>query len=228
MADEHLDMTGEDKALLLNAWKQAVDVQMHFNDLELRIRNFAFVLTGAFLALGGYALRDGGKIEIALIGAEISLASAILIASILPLLGFYFMDRWWYHPLLEGAVAEGAILERELAKNGIPVALGQNISSKSGMLNWGLGEVKKFSEAERDQHEAEAKRSPFNVWQPSGDKFVLRNGFFLKRTFRSKHKMMVFYSILIASMLGLAFVLKDVDRSPVKPKATVIDVKSDA
>ncbi|MEM1398025.1 MAG: hypothetical protein AAGH38_11345, partial [Pseudomonadota bacterium] len=63
-------MTNEDKALLLSAWKQTVDVQMHFNDLELRIRNFAFVLTGAFLALGGYALRDGGQIAIAFLSLE--------------------------------------------------------------------------------------------------------------------------------------------------------------
>jgi hypothetical protein len=29
-------------------WKKTVDVQQHFNDLELRIRNFALAVLGAF------------------------------------------------------------------------------------------------------------------------------------------------------------------------------------
>ena len=35
----------------IEIWKKIVDVQQHFNDLELRIRNFALIVTGAFLVL---------------------------------------------------------------------------------------------------------------------------------------------------------------------------------
>jgi hypothetical protein len=32
----------------IEIWKKIVDVQQHFNDLELRVRNFALIVTGAF------------------------------------------------------------------------------------------------------------------------------------------------------------------------------------
>ena len=34
----------------LEVWKTTVDVQKHFNELELKIRNFAITVVGAFLA----------------------------------------------------------------------------------------------------------------------------------------------------------------------------------
>lgn len=47
----------------IEIWKKIVEVQQHFDDLELRIRNFALIVTGAFLGLGGYAIKDGGIIN---------------------------------------------------------------------------------------------------------------------------------------------------------------------
>jgi hypothetical protein len=34
--------------LAVEAWKKTVDVQQHFNDLELRVRNFAITFTAGF------------------------------------------------------------------------------------------------------------------------------------------------------------------------------------
>ncbi|WBO58039.1 hypothetical protein GT370_12285 [Acidocella sp. MX-AZ03] len=41
----------------IEIWKKIVDVQQHFNDLELRIRNFALIITGAFLGMGDMRLQ---------------------------------------------------------------------------------------------------------------------------------------------------------------------------
>ena len=82
----------------IEIWKKIVDVQQHFNDLELRIRNFALIVTGAFLGLGGYAIRDGGIINA--FGFEVSVAGLVVLSAIFPLFAFYFMDRLWYHRLL--------------------------------------------------------------------------------------------------------------------------------
>src|SRR4051795_1622721 len=86
----------------IEIWKKIVDVQQHFNDLELRIRNFALIVTGAFLGLGGYAIKDGGIINA--FGWEVSIAGLVVVSAIFPLLAFYFMDRLWYHRLLDGSV----------------------------------------------------------------------------------------------------------------------------
>jgi hypothetical protein len=118
----------------IEIWKKIVDVQQHFNDLELRIRNFALVVTGAFLGLGGYAIKDGGVITF--FGHVISIAGLIVFSAILPLFAFYFMDRFWYHRLLEGSVKAG--IEAEAALNGLgyQVNLGTEISKASPFTIW--------------------------------------------------------------------------------------------
>ncbi len=110
-------------------WKKIVDVQQHFNDLELRIRNFALIVTGAFLGLGGYAIKDGGYATV--VGSQIPSAALIVGASLLPLLAFYVMDRLWYHRLLDGSVKAGAKAEEALANLGAIVHLGSEISKAS-------------------------------------------------------------------------------------------------
>jgi hypothetical protein len=118
----------------IEIWKKIVDVQQHFNDLELRIRNFALIVTGAFLGLGGYAIKDGGMFDA--FGIEVSLAGLIVVSAILPLLAFYFMDRLWYHRLLDGSVKAGIEAETALKALGYKVDLGTQISKKSPFILW--------------------------------------------------------------------------------------------
>lgn len=110
-------------------WKKIIDVQQHFNDLELRIRNFALIVTGAFLGLGGYAIKDGGFASIG--GHLIASAALIVVASLLPLFAFYLMDRLWYHRLLDGSVKAGEKAEEKLTSLGLAVNLGSQISKAS-------------------------------------------------------------------------------------------------
>ncbi len=121
----------------IEIWKKTVDVQQHFNDLELRIRNFALIVTGAFLGLGGYAMKDGGFADFG--GYQISSAALIIGASLLPLCAFYLMDRLWYHRLLDGAVKAGIDAEGELLKFGIKVKLGTHIKNVSPFKLWIFG-----------------------------------------------------------------------------------------
>jgi len=110
-------------------WKKIVDVQQHFNDLELRIRNFALIVTGAFIGLGGYAIKDGGFARV--LGFHISVAGLVVSCSLLPLLAFYLMDRLWYHRLLDGAVKAATPVEARLRELGLTVDLGEEISRAS-------------------------------------------------------------------------------------------------
>ncbi len=90
--------------LLLDSWKQAVDVQMHFNDIEIRIRNMAITVVGALLGAGAFG------------GATDKVLNPVLLGSVafVAWLAFYFMDRLWYHRLLMGAVKQGADIEKAL------------------------------------------------------------------------------------------------------------------
>lgn len=110
-------------------WKKIVDVQQHFNDLELRIRNFALIVTGAFIGLGGYAIKDGGFAE--LFGIRVSVAGLVVFCSLLPLVAFYLMDRLWYHRLLEGSVKAAGPVEARLRELGLTVDLAAEITKAS-------------------------------------------------------------------------------------------------
>ncbi len=118
----------------IEIWKKIVDVQQHFNDLELRIRNFALVVTGAFLGLGGYAIKDAGVVT--LLGLEVSIAGLVVVSAIFPLVAFYFMDRLWYHRLLDGSVYAGIEAETALKDLGYKVDLGSKIKEHSPFKLW--------------------------------------------------------------------------------------------
>lgn len=99
----------------IEMWKQAVAVQMHFNDIEWRIRGLA--LTVATFALGAAALaaKSGTRI------GPISLGTIVILIGLLLWYAFYFVDRFWYHPLLKAAVDQGAVIEAEI-KRSLPLA----------------------------------------------------------------------------------------------------------
>lgn len=118
----------------IEIWKKIIDIQQHFNDLELRIRNFALIVTGAFLGLGGYAIKDGGTIK--LLSINISVSGLVVISAIFPLLAFYFMDRLWYHRLLDGSVQAGKEAEAALNELGYKVTLGSHVSANSPVKLW--------------------------------------------------------------------------------------------
>ena len=117
-------MRVEERAkLLMEAWKKTVDVQQHFNDTEMRIRNLALTIIGAVVAFAR-VLDVGGDHSGHLVNPGLLfLALTVLVGA------FWFMDRHWYHRLLLGAVLEGAELERRLTELGVQVGLGTQIST---------------------------------------------------------------------------------------------------
>jgi phosphoglycolate phosphatase-like HAD superfamily hydrolase len=119
--------TGEHLKLVIDVWKKTVDVQQHFNDLELRIRNYALTLLTGVLGLAAFALKE--KVPLDVLGLHTSLTSAILVAGTVGWVAFYLMDRQWYHRLLLGAVRHGQEIEekyrRELPELGLTGAIGR-------------------------------------------------------------------------------------------------------
>lgn len=115
-------MTNDEQAKLrVEAWKTTVDVQKHFNDLELRIRNFALTILTAVLGAVGVSIKERVFIQIG--SFSVSLAVWFLGIGALSWLAFYFMDRWWYHSLLRAAVQHGMSVEEKLEVE-VPTAFG--------------------------------------------------------------------------------------------------------
>ena len=115
-------------APLIEAWKETVNVQQHFNDICWRIRALAltaltFILTATgyvYVTFSGQTAFDPGKS-----------ASLVCFIGVFLWFGFWFMDSAWYHRLLKGAVVEGECLERQLKAQGVDIELGSRITYSS-------------------------------------------------------------------------------------------------
>jgi hypothetical protein len=118
----------------IDAWKTAVEVQQHFNQLELQIRNFAVSLLAAVIGGSAFAIKEDYQITIGT--ATISAAVPILAAGIFGLLAFYFMDRWWYHNLLLGAVFQALKIEKHYGNTFPELALSTMIGKESPQTFW--------------------------------------------------------------------------------------------
>lgn len=94
----------------IDMWKQAVEVQMHFNDIEWRIRGLALTVATFALGAAGIAARDGTRV------GWFSLGALVILIGLLLWYAFYFVDRVWYHPLLKASVAHGTRIEDEIKK----------------------------------------------------------------------------------------------------------------
>ena len=118
-----MDDTPKDQ-LILEAWKQTIAVQQHFNDIELRIRNYAITLLGALFGVAAYAFKEH---------ASWIIVEALLGASLILCYAFYFMDRHWYHRLLIGAVRHGVSIEDNAPPQ---LALTKAIGAASPVTLW--------------------------------------------------------------------------------------------
>lgn len=125
MADSNVD---SDKQIV-DIWKATVEVQKHFNDIELKIRNLAITILGAFLAAIGLAFQQ--NMFITLFHYNVHLSVFLCIGALVVCIAFFFMDKYWYHPLLIGAVKYGESIEKQRPQLFGDVGLTTTISNYS-------------------------------------------------------------------------------------------------
>ncbi len=138
----------------IELWKQTIEVQKHFNDIELKIRGLGLTVLTFVLGGASLAVRDGTVIK--LVGLQVDFGTVILFLGTFLWLIFYFVDQIWYHRLLIGAVIHGEELESELRKH-LPKAglSGQITKSSPYRLRIHLG---RWNAWERDLHSTQKIR----------------------------------------------------------------------
>jgi len=120
--------------IIVDLWKKSVDVQQHFNDLELRIRNYAVTLLVAVLGATAFAMKE--HLTFSLWSINFSLGVPLLGAGLIGWLSFYSLDRWGYHRLLYGAVKHGRYIEERLARTLPEITLARAIGRESPIKIW--------------------------------------------------------------------------------------------
>lgn len=121
--------------LQLEAWKKVVDVQQHFNDMEMRIRTLCLTVLGTIWGAAAYSSGQGTTTVI--LGFKTPLATYLLWLAVLVVFLFWLMDGGWYHYFLRGAVSTGQKLEDEMRESLPGVNLTGSISKNSHVYVWG-------------------------------------------------------------------------------------------
>lgn len=126
-------MEAQDKVEILKirvgVWEKVIDVQMHFNDLCLKIRSFAVSILGVLLGSAAIAYRFAGHVEV--LSMRMPTAIIFILISMVAWFAFYVMDRYWYHELLKGAVHHARKIEAELVLEIPDIELSRSIREQS-------------------------------------------------------------------------------------------------
>lgn len=126
--DEHQSV-----AFSVEAWKKTIDVQQHFNEICMKIRNvYATLLAGLFALIGILETRTE-DVMISAFGYEIHGVLFILLGIYGMSMLFYFIDRHWYHRLLVGSVLNGLEVEKYLNKKLVGFKLTSFIGDNSAL-----------------------------------------------------------------------------------------------
>lgn len=96
----------------VDVWKQVINTQQHFNDLAMKIRNFAILILSAFIGAIAVSFKSGFSLVV--MGHSTSIATILSFGGAIIWLLFFFVDVYWYHPLLIGAVKKGMAIETHL------------------------------------------------------------------------------------------------------------------
>lgn len=115
--------------LKVDVWKTIIDVQKHFNDLEMKVRNFGILILSAFIGAIGVSFNSSSSLVI--FGGSYSVAGMLAFGAAIVWLLFYFVDVYWYHPLLLGAVKKGLAIEKEIGVDIVNIDLTKTIGDSS-------------------------------------------------------------------------------------------------
>jgi len=102
----------EDTKNLIDIWKTVVDVQKHFNDIEIRVRSLAITIFTFLIGGIGYSTKENIILEI--FSLRIPVSAVVSTIAIIVMLAFYLMDRHWYHNFLHSSVQQGIDIEKEI------------------------------------------------------------------------------------------------------------------
>jgi hypothetical protein len=96
-------------------WKQATQVNQHFNEIEWRIRGLALTVATFAIGAAGVAAHEDETF------LHVSVGTLLLLVGLALWYAFYFVDAAWYHPLLRASVQQTELFEKEIAKS-LPAA----------------------------------------------------------------------------------------------------------
>lgn len=129
MDDKEFEL--EKLKLNVDVWKKVVDVQQHFNDLEMKVRNFGLLIISAFISAIGVSLKS--QYSAVVFEYDVPVAAFLSCGALVVWLLVFFVDVYWYHPLLIGSVKKGLEIENQLSEQLPNINLTHTIGNESSI-----------------------------------------------------------------------------------------------
>jgi hypothetical protein len=111
-----MDATPEDKEFYVAIWAKAVDTQMHFNEVSVKVRQFGLAFVAAALGLAVVMAARGQDTVIDISGLKLQVSVFIVLASAASMYAVKILDLGVYHRMLRGAVTFGEDFEENYMK----------------------------------------------------------------------------------------------------------------
>ncbi|WP_337968664.1 HAD hydrolase-like protein [uncultured Flavobacterium sp.] len=132
---------------VISIWSETVKVQQHFNDIALRIRNLSLTAFTFIIATLGYIVKE--NIVFYITGKEVNGITVFSFLGALIMFCFCFMDRYWYHKFLLGAVIQATFIEDKWYKIIPEIGLSNAITKQSSFNISLLGFTTKLNSKKR-------------------------------------------------------------------------------
>lgn len=116
-----VDRSEQKVSHVIKAWAKGIEVQQHFNEIEMKIRNYVITLVIAVLGAASLAVKEGLP-DLAVWIARFGCGGVVL---------FWMMDALWYHRLLIGAVNHTRWIEKRFGKHFPELGLSEAIGKAS-------------------------------------------------------------------------------------------------
>jgi FMN phosphatase YigB (HAD superfamily) len=114
---------------VIAVWNKITEVQQHFNDIALKIRNLALTTFTFIIAGIGFLYKE--NISFLFFNCNIPVSAIFSILGALIIWVFYFMDKHWYHKFLLGSVKQSSKIENKWNKIFPEIGLSNSISNES-------------------------------------------------------------------------------------------------
>lgn len=132
----NLKLTDSEASRIVDVWKTIVGVQMHFNEISMRVRGlFITLLLGLYASIGFVLDND---LAVRFVAIKISYATILPLIGICGALLFYLIDRYWYHRLLRGSVLHAIDIETKYRDVLPELSLSEYIGKESYFVPKGI------------------------------------------------------------------------------------------
>jgi hypothetical protein len=89
---------------LVEVWKEAIETQMHFNDLLIKMRTTVTSIILAVFGAAAFTLKEPQEWYVQILGTDIRLGTVVMVIGVVFLIVQFIIDAFYYFPLLLGAV----------------------------------------------------------------------------------------------------------------------------